>query len=253
MALSAAERLLQNLGVEEPEEIDLEAIAWCLGALVKFRPLDGCEAMIVGNRGNAVISVNCRSIPSRQRFSIGHELGHWHLHKGKTLFCSGREIDRPVAGFLGPEQQADVFASDLLLPNYIFRPAGLAIRRLNLKAARDLAERFKASLSATLSKLVALDQFPIMIVRHGHEGRTWFSRPPHVRAYWFPRRDLDAESAAFELLYKRGKEDAFPRKIGADAWFEFRGADQYEVQEQSFALPNDEIMTLLILPDEALQ
>jgi Zn-dependent peptidase ImmA (M78 family) len=253
MALSAAERLLQSFGVEEPEEIDLEAIAWRLGAIVKRRPLDGCEAMIVGNNNNAVICVNCRSIPSRQRFSIGHELGHWFLHKGRLLFCSGREIDRPVAGVLGPEQQADAFASDLLLPNYILRPAALAERRLNLKVARDLAERFKASLSATLSKLVALDRFPIMIVRHGPTGRTWFSRPSHVRSFWFPREDLDAESPAFELLFRSGQEDAFPRKIGADAWFEFDGADHYEVQEQSFVLPNNEIMTLLIVPDAALQ
>ena len=92
-----------------------------------------------------------------------------------------------------------------------------------------------------------------MIVRHGQAGRTWFSRPTHVRGYWFPRQDLDPESPAFELLFKGGKEDAFPRKIGADAWFEFRGADQLEVQEQSFALPNNEIMTLLVLPDAALQ
>lgn len=179
MVLSAAERILQDLGVEQPEEIDLEAIAWRLGALVKLRPLDGCEAMIVGDSRKAVISVNSHSIPSRQRFSIGHELGHWHLHKGRMLFCSGREIDRPVTGLPGPEQQADSFASDLILPNYLFRPAAKSIqRRLNLKEARDLAELFKASLSATLSKLVALDRFPIMIVRHGQAGRTWFSRSP---------------------------------------------------------------------------
>ena len=115
MALSAAERLLQSFGVEEPEEIDLEGIAWRLGAIVKRRPLDGCEATIVGNSRNAVICVNCLSIPARQRFSIGHELGHWRLHKGRVLFCSGRDIDRPMAGALGPEQQADAFASDLLL------------------------------------------------------------------------------------------------------------------------------------------
>jgi hypothetical protein len=253
MALSAAERLLQSFGVDEPEEIDLEAIAWRLGAVVKCRPLDGCEATIVGNSRNAIIRVNCLSIRSRQRFSIGHELGHWRLHKGRVLFCSGRDIDRPVAGALGPEQQADAFASDLLLPNYIFRPLAMAERRLNLKVARGLAERFKASLSATLSKLVALDRFPIMIVRHGQTGRTWFSRPTHVRGFWFPRQDLDSESPAFDLLFKGGKEDTFPRKVGADAWFDFQGADQYEVQEQSFALPNNEIMTLLVLPDAALQ
>jgi Zn-dependent peptidase ImmA (M78 family) len=250
-SLPPAEQLLQSLGVEQPNEIDLEAIAWRLGALVKYRPLDGCEAMIVGNDRNAVISVNSRSIPSRQRFSIAHELGHWRLHKGRMLFCAGRDIDRPVPGPLNPEQQADAFASDLILPNYIFRPAAMAFRRINLKTARDLADQFKSSLSATLSKLVALDRFPIMIVRHGKEGRTWFARGDHVRGYWFPRQELDRDSPAFELLFNGGAEEAFPRKVGADAWFEFRGADQYEVQEQSFTLPNDEIMTLLILPDNA--
>jgi Zn-dependent peptidase ImmA (M78 family) len=249
MSATPAERLLQSLGIEEPEEIDLEAIAWSLGALVKHRPLDGCEAMIVGNKRKAVIAVNCLSMPSRQRFSIGHEIGHWHLHKGRMLFCSGREIDRPTSGPLNPEQQADAFAADLLLPNYIFRPVATSIRRLNLKTARELADRFKASLSATLSKLVAVDRFPIVIVRHGQGGRTWFARSQHLPGYWFPRLDLDPESSAFDLLFKGGKEDTFPRKIGADAWFDFRGADRHEVQEQSFSLPNNEIMTLLIVPD----
>ena len=40
---------------------------------------------------------------------------------------------------------------------------------------------------------------------------------------------------------------------GADAWFDFRNVDRFEIQEQSFLLPNDEVLTLLILPDEALE
>jgi hypothetical protein len=66
------------------------------------------------------------------------------------------------------------------------------------------------------------------------------------------QRNLDRESPAFDLLFKAANEESFPRKIGGDAWFDFQGADHYEVQEQSFSLPNNEIMTLLILPDEAL-
>ena len=54
------------------------------------------------------------------------------------------------------------------------------------------------------------------------------------------------------MLFGDADESAFPRKIGADAWFEFRGVDRFEIQEQSFRLPNDELLTLLILPDEAL-
>lgn len=42
--LIAAQEVLKELGVTEPSEIDVDAIAWSLGARVKYRPLDGCEA-----------------------------------------------------------------------------------------------------------------------------------------------------------------------------------------------------------------
>ena len=84
-------------------------------------------------------------------------------------------------------------------------------------------------------------------------GANHFERAPSVKSFWFPKKDLDAESPAFDLLFKGGREDAMPRKIGADAWFEFRGSDNYELQEQSFSLPNKEILTLLILPEYAWQ
>ena len=65
--------------------------------------------------------------------------------------------------------------------------------------------------------------------------------------------DLDPESIAFEMLFSGAPESRFPRKIGADAWFDFRNAEHFEIQEQSFLLPNEEVLTLLILPDEALE
>jgi hypothetical protein len=38
--LRPAERILLELGIERPPDIDLEAIAWTLGAMVKYRTLD---------------------------------------------------------------------------------------------------------------------------------------------------------------------------------------------------------------------
>ncbi|WP_236858334.1 ImmA/IrrE family metallo-endopeptidase [Cereibacter sphaeroides] len=35
----------------------------------------------------AIITVNSRSPAARQRFSIAHELGHWHHHRGQCLMC----------------------------------------------------------------------------------------------------------------------------------------------------------------------
>lgn len=250
--LRPAERILLDLGIEDPQDIDLEAIAWTLGAAVNYRPLDRCEAMIVGGSRRAVITVNSKAIPVRRRFSIAHEIGHWHHHRGRILFCGTRDIDNPEDDALHLERQADQFASDLILPNFMVRPRIIKIRRLTLAVIRAIADEFQASDTATLLKLVSLDQFPIIAVCHNRERRRWFRRAPMIPRWWFPRSELDHESFAFEMLFGSGAESSYPRKIGGDAWFDFRGADSFEIQEQSFQLPNHEVLTLLILPDEAL-
>jgi Zn-dependent peptidase ImmA (M78 family) len=251
-ALTPAERILLGLGITSPKEIDLEAIAWSRGAIVNYRPLDKCEATIIGSQTRAVITVSNRSIPERQRFSLAHELGHWHHHRGRMLFCGQIDVGRFGNDANNPEQQADRFASDLILPNYLLAPRLAKIKRMTLALVRELREEFQASLTATLLKLVKSNRYPIMIVCHGQQGRSWFQRADMIPSWWFPSDDLDAESFAFQLLFKGIDENSFPRKIGADAWFGFRNADRYELQEQSFRLPNDEVLTLLTIPAEGL-
>ena len=70
MSYSAPERLLRSLGIEKPEDIDLEAVAWSVGAKVKYRPLKSCEARICGYGDKAIISVDSTKIPQRQARAI---------------------------------------------------------------------------------------------------------------------------------------------------------------------------------------
>jgi hypothetical protein len=244
--------MLIALGIERPEQIDLEAIAWEHGAVVKYRPLDRCEAMIVGAQRRAIITVNCRAIHTRRRFSLAHEIGHWHHHRGRILFCGAADIGNPAHAPLDPENQADQFASDLLLPDFMFRPRIVKIKPLMLSTIREIAEEFNVSLTATLLKLAGSDRFPIVIVCHNKQRRRWFRRAPMVPGWWFPNENLDAESIAFEMLFGGAAEISYARKVGAEAWFEFRGVERHEIQEQAFLLPNDEVLTLLILPAEAM-
>jgi hypothetical protein len=79
--------------------------------------------------------------------------------------------------------------------------------------------------------------------------RKWFTRGADVPSRWFPRDDLDADSFAFGVLHGRKPDDAMPRKIGADAWFDRRGAEKYEVQEQTFRTGADEVLTLILITD----
>lgn len=251
--LRPAERILLDLGIERPQDIDLEAIAWTRGAVVNYRPLDKCEAMIIGGSQRAIITVNNNAIPVRQRFSIAHEIGHLHHHRGRILLCGEKDIGNPGHSLMNPETQADQFASDLILPNFMLKPRMAKIRRASLGGIREISSEFEVSDTATLLKFVDSNVFPIMAVCHNKAGRGWFRRAHMIPKWWFPKNELDHESFAFEMLFGGASESRFPRKVGADAWFEFRGVGRFEIQEQSFLLPNQEVLTLLILPDEAME
>jgi hypothetical protein len=108
--VTPAEAFLQELGITEPEEIDLEAITYDVGARVRIRPLCGCEAHILGCGGQAIITVKQVSSARRKRFSIAHELGHWRFHRGKTLVCHVDEY-RPRDA-QSPEKVADSYAAE---------------------------------------------------------------------------------------------------------------------------------------------
>jgi hypothetical protein len=252
MSYSAPERLLRSLGIEMPEEIDLDAIAWSLGAKVKYRPLKSCEARICGCGDRAIISVDCNKMPQRQRFSVGHEIGHWTYHRGQLLVCRSSDIGS-FGGFrkgaVSPEFVADQFASELLLPTYILAPLLPQFKTLNLKTVGEISTLFKVSRTATAIRLIQSNRYHAMLVCHGQKGRRWFLRPPCVPDRWFPRDDLDRESYAFETLFGSKVEQTHPRKIGADAWFDRREAERYEMFEHTFPLPNDEILTLLTFTD----
>jgi hypothetical protein len=253
MSYSAAEKILRSYGIARPDDIDLEAIAWDLGAKVKYRPLKCCEARICGHGDRAIISIDIGKSPQRRRFSLGHEIGHWIYHRGQLLVCRSEEI----GGFTGfrrgpanPESVADQFASDIILPGYILTPLQKDYRALNLKTIKEIATAFKASKTATAIKLVQSNRFHAMLVCHGTQGREWFLRPPCVPDRWFPQDDLDRDSYAFEALFGSKVEQSHPRIIGAGAWFDRAEAQNYELFEHTFPLPNEKILTLLTFTDE---
>jgi hypothetical protein len=99
--------------------------------------------MIVGSNRRAIITVNNKAIPVRRRFSIAHEIGHWHHHRGRILFCGGRDIGNLADEAFHPEKQADQFASDLILPNFMVRPRVFGMKRPTLAAVREIADEFE--------------------------------------------------------------------------------------------------------------
>ncbi len=153
------EQILSLLGITEPADLDIEAIAYACGATIVPQPLTGCQANIIGFGDRAIITVNSNSIPTRRRFSSGHELGHWMKDRGQNAFgCLDIQIDSEWTSN-NAETRANRFASDLLLPVSMFAPLAKG-RPITLETVGDLAGVFRMSQTATAIRLVNYGSFP---------------------------------------------------------------------------------------------
>lgn len=251
-SLSFAEQLLQNYGVAEPEEIDIEAIAFDQGATVKKRKLDGCEARIVGRGGKAIITIDPTAHVDRQRFSLAHELGHWVQDRGVvSADCKKSDIGPNKAIGNGKETAANYFASQLLMPDYLFRPL-CEKKPLNFVTAAMLRARFRTSLTATAIKLVRVGNSPGMVVCYRKGKLEWCIPGPDVPRVLQPCKLLDSDTQAYELLHgKIDMDEIKPRKIGAESWIDHDDADCYTIVEHAIRVSSDTVVTLLWWEDEA--
>jgi hypothetical protein len=93
-----------------------------------------------------------------RRFTIGHEIGHWTLHvsavrSGTLSLVSGGRIWCRDGARHPAEQQADLFASHLLMPTDLLR-SELPKRTWNgWKPVYELAETFAVSVTAMFVRL----------------------------------------------------------------------------------------------------
>ncbi len=241
--------ILDELGVESPGEIDIEAIAQHYGATVLYEPLIGCEARIIGHGDRAFITVSSTSQRPRQRFSAAHELGHWMCDRGKVAFACTQAMFVSDWYHENPETRANRFAAELLLPRKLFTKDARA-REMTFSTVSELADRYQTSLTATAIRLVELGSFPAMLVcnESGSRRWKWFVRGPEVPESIWPADQPAADSLAYDLLHGSGRE-AGPSDVSAAAWFDRERAERYAVCEQS--LRSDKfVLSLLWWRDE---
>jgi len=247
-----AEEIIRVRGIIRPEDIDLKAIAKTLHAEVEELPLSGCEARIIGNENKATISININSRHERKRFSLGHELGHWQLHKGVLFSCSDEEIGKFSGNKDHREREADVFSANLLMPDFLFEPLAMSLNHVDFKSILELAQKFRASFLATAIRVIDSNVIPAMIVCHDRNKRIWFNRSRDIPNRWFPQETLDEYSFAYDILYKGEDKDERQQAVSASSWFDCEGAENYEVLEQSKPHGDGVVITLLEFNDEEM-
>lgn len=244
--LSKAETILQSYGIDHPSQIDLEAIAYGLGAEVRYRKLDGSEARIVGNADSAIITVNEDTKSPRQRFSIAHEIGHWVERHGKGGFvCAKEDIAPQNAKAKSAEAEANSFASQLILPSYLFDPMVVNMS-ITLDTADKLRTAFHASLTATTIKLVQGTKRRAAVICDGTGKREWFITSSGLPESLRVSSELHYETEAIELLYsqeKKGKTSI--RQESATRWFSGWQARELKVRAQSVKLEEGKILSVI--------
>ncbi|WP_433081606.1 ImmA/IrrE family metallo-endopeptidase [Dactylosporangium sp. CA-052675] len=104
--------------------VPVEKIAVASGAMIARNHFSGNQSGFALRQGSMrIIGVNTTTSPRRQRFTIGHELGHLELHVAKSLIVDHSYVfNRDEVSSLGTDREeveANGFAAALLMPRQL--------------------------------------------------------------------------------------------------------------------------------------
>lgn len=169
MAMLRAGEILKRENINSLP-VDPIAIAQAHDIVVQPKPdsAHGVSGMLLRN-GNSFGILYATHIASEgfQRFSIGHELGHYFLDGHMDhIFSEGQSIHSSHAGFISNdpyEVEADHFAVGLLMPKSLFQ-ANLGRFPMGLSAIESLSNLCLTSLTATAIRYANLTDDAVAVI-----------------------------------------------------------------------------------------
>lgn len=147
--------------------IPVEQIAQRVG-ICRIQPLpgdsDNIEGMLCSDPAKecGVIFFNKSRPIGRQRFTIGHELGHFLLptHASGERKCTASDLKKNSNT---EESEANEFAQKLLLPSHLLTPE-INDQSFNIELINRLSVLFQMSFEATAIAAIPLSSEPVAIV-----------------------------------------------------------------------------------------
>lgn len=205
---------------------------------------------MLGSGDRAIITVDNGTTIGRQRFSAGHELGHWMRDRHQAVHACAERVFREEwsRGSGNPEQRANRFAAELLLPAPMFKPVARG-KPITFPTVDELAEVFRASRTATALRLVEIGPLPAMLVCSSSTRRMWFTRSEDVKLW--PREQFSSATVASELLEDPGASAPGATEVCADGWIDHPEARRYAVVEDSRRIGPDLVLSLIWWKDES--
>jgi Zn-dependent peptidase ImmA (M78 family) len=161
---AAARDLLDRHSISQPP-VPVEKLAAAAGLTIVQQKMDSdVSGMLLRSDDSdaAVVGVNNIHSPTRRRFTIAHELGHYLLHEGRPVIVDPnvRANYRDSRSSLATDREeieANQFAAELLMPAHMLRRALQGVDgHDDGNFAQTLAHQFKVSVEAMTYRLINL-------------------------------------------------------------------------------------------------
>jgi IrrE N-terminal-like domain len=222
-------------------------------------PLDCFGALVrAGNSFRILVSANCFG-EGHRRFTIAHELGHYHLDGHLEALVPGDAPALSVSNYAGSrdpfEVEADAFASEFLMPTAAMKRE-VAGKPLGLDLVRHVSETFKVSLSAAGVRVTMASRSPVVVLLSKNKVVEWASFSREFDGHRWSRRKWRGEwtppkSVTGILVRDPSLVAANENRAGAGLLSEwFPGAPNIEVTEDAIGLGGyGRVLTMLVCDD----
>lgn len=236
--------------------VDLNKLTQAKGIIVKEDDCDGYSGMLVVVNDNALISVKKSTRESgRKRYTIAHELGHYilpdHITKENKVFrCSDEQLNA-FGKNKTKEVEANIFASELLMPEQLFKPR-VVDQDITKKLIRELTEDFQTSLTATCIKLVNCRAEYALVCSEDSRIK-WFCRGEEFPYFLNtnPGSPLHQDSFAYHFFETSKTHENF-YEVPIEAWVDDRRAKSSAVlMETVIGIPSYNAALSFLYVDES--
>lgn len=222
-ATIAAQRVLEECGLDSPLELSLEDIALARGVTaVQPIKIDGAQGRIIWNDDDALISYSDKiDNEGKRRFVIAHELGHFELHKG---LLNGAHMDNEKSlnewfATGSHETEANLFSAELLMPAPIFMSFSNK-RKFDFNLIKELSGIFQTSLTATLLRYKDLGDFPVAVIFCEKGKVKWRCFTNDFCLQYLPLGIKVPINSVASDFFDSGTLPDEPEIIDAEDWFE---------------------------------
>jgi Zn-dependent peptidase ImmA (M78 family) len=209
---------------------------------------NGFEGALVTNaeKSEGIILYNDAVAIPRQRFTKGHELGHFLLpwHRQSKFQCTSADLAKGD-GRGDWEVEANQFSAELLMPLNRFRARMKALGSPDLEHGLVLEEEFGTSFEATVRRYISLSDFPCAVVFSKNNQVRYYLKSPEFPFYVAakPGASLPSKSPS---RADGGSLDDWD-ELDASWWLSARGDQRLPetVLEQTYRQDNGYKVTLL--------